>query len=531
MVAGAHKSFHLPESRPHYPPPLEFHTSHIKVEVGIDFEKKGISGSCTLSIEPVREDLRWAHLDACEMDISSCEVDGSEVAFEYDNRTLTLPLSPGGSKHEIRVGYKATPREGIYFTSPDREHPEKEVQAWTHCEPEASCFWYPCHDHPSAKSTSELVITVPKEFRVISNGKLLSTEVGEDGVTYHWKEEVPHSAYLTSFVAGKFGELTQDAEGVKLRYNFPESKMEDVLRYFGETPKMMEVFNRLTGVKYPYEKYDQTTVQDFVAGGEENLNATTLAMNYYPDASSEEDFSPSYAAPWQTAVNLVAHELAHQWFGDYVTCSDWCHAWVNEGWATYLQSLYIEQSRGADEMRWEMRARESEYFDEDESQYRRPIVEREYVWPHDVFDHTTYRKGAAMLHELRFVLGDESFFKGVNGFLNAHAKGPADTDDFRKSMERASGVPLEEFFEQAFYRPGFPEFRVEYAWDDGAKTATLRVKQAQETGDGTPVFKLPCDIVFYVDGKRGKFRTWLDSPDQTLVFTAQYRRDQEERDL
>jgi aminopeptidase N len=523
MVAGTHKSFHLPESRPHFPPPLEFHTSHIRVEIEVDFEKKGISGACTLSIAPVKKDLKWAHLDACELDISTCEVDGTRVPFEYDNRTLTLPLDPAKGDHEIRVEYRSTPREGVYFTAPDKEHPDKEVQAWTHCEPESSCYWYPCHDHPSDKPTSELVITVPKGFRVISNGRFLSTKEDGDKATFHWKEEVPHSTYLTSFVVGKFGEMTQDAGGVKLHYNFPESKREDVLRYFGETPKMMEVFNRLTGVKYPYEKYDQTTVQDFIAGGEENLNATTLAMNYYPDASSEEDFCPTYAAPWLTAVNLVAHELAHQWFGDYVTCSDWCHAWVNEGWATYFQSLYIEQTRGPDEMRWEMRAREGEYFEEDEAEYRRPIVERDYVWPHDVFDHTTYRKGAAMLHELRFIVGDESFFRGVNSFLNSFARGCADTDDFRKSMEKASGVPLEEFFQQAFYGPGYPEFRVEYAWDDGAKTATLRVRQVQETGDGTPVFKLPCDVVFYVEGKRRKFRTQLDSADQTLVFTLDSR--------
>jgi len=523
MAASSHKSFRLPESKPHYVPPKEFRTLHRKIELSVDFQKMGISGSCTLDIEPIRQGLRNARIDACELEIKSCEVDGAKVEFEYDNATLVVPLPEKGGSRSIRVEYSAFPNEGLYFSAPDAEHPEKEVQAWTHSEPEAARFWHPCHDHPSDKSSSEMIIRVPKGFRVISNGRLLSTKEEGDSVVFHWREDTPHSTYLTSFVAGKFGEITQEVRGLKLHYNFPESKRSDVLRYFGETPRIIEVLEDLTGMKYPYEKYDQTTVQDFVAGGEENLNATTLAMNYYPEAGTEEDFQPTYSNPFSRAVNLVAHEAAHQWYGDWVTCSDWCHAWINEAWATYLQSLYTERTMGEDFMRWEMRAREVEYFEEDEKEYRRPIVDREYVWPHDVFDHTTYRKGASMLHELRYIMGDDAFFRGTAEFLRRHAKACADTDDMRKAMEAVSGLQLEEFFEQAFMKPGYPEFKVDYSWDDDGKTATLRVKQEQDTSDGTPVFKLPCDIVFYVEGQRRKFRVMLDTADQVLVFSLDAR--------
>jgi len=523
MAASSHKSFRLPESKPHYVPPKEFRTLHRKIELSVDFQKKGISGSCTLDVEPMLRGLRKAHIDASELEIKSCRVDGARVDFEYDNATLVVPLPEKGGSHSIRVEYSASPKEGLYFSAPDAEHPEKEVQAWTHSEPEAARFWYPCHDHPSDKSSSEMVIRVPKGFRVISNGKLLSTADEGDDTVFHWREDTPHSTYLSSFVAGKFGEITQEVHGLKLHYNFPESKRPDVLRYFGETPRIIEVLEGLTEMKYPYEKYDQTTVQDFIAGGEENLNATTLAMNYYPEAGTEEDFQPTYSNPFSRTVNLVAHEAAHMWFGDWVTCSDWCHAWINEAWATYLQSLYTEKTMGADFMRWEMRAREVEYFEEDEKEYRRPIVDREYVWPHDVFDHTTYRKGASMLHELRYIMGDDAFFRGTAEFLRRHARACADTDDMRKAMEAVSGLQLEEFFEQAFMRPGYPEFKVDYAWDDAAKTATLRVKQEQDTSDGTPVFKLPCDIVFYVEGIRKKFRVMLDTADQSLLFSLDSR--------
>ncbi len=518
MAGVTHKSFHLPESKPHYPPPLDFHTAHTKFELAVDFQKKTISGSCTLEIEPIRKDLKVARLDACTLEITKVLVDGAPVDFEYDRTTLRVSLPPKDGRRSIRVEYSASPKMGVYFTGPDAEHPEKEVQAWTHTEAEESRYWFPCHDHPADKSSSEMMLTVPKEFRVISNGKLLSSKVEGDMATFHWREDTPHSCYLTSFIVGKFGVVTQEARGVKLNYNYPERKKDDVLRYFGETPKIMEVFEDLTGVKYPYAKYDQTTVEDFVAGGEENLNATTLATHYYPDAASEEDFSTSYSLRLQRPVDLVAHELSHQWFGDYVTCADWAHVWLNEGFASYFQELYLEKTRGIDEALWHLDARTEDYFDEDEGEYRRAMVERDYVWPDDLFDSHLYPKAASLLHELRFVMGDEAFFRGISVFLKAHALSTAETDDLRKAMEKASGLQLVEFFEQAFYRPGHPEFEVTYSWDDGERMASLRVRQVQRTDDGTPIFKLPCEVVFYVGGERFSHRVLLDSADQTLTF-------------
>lgn len=518
MAAGSHLSFRLPESRPRYAPPHEFRTAHMKIELDVDFQKKRIAGSCTIEIDPVRSGLEVARFDACGLDVSRVTVDGSEAEYDYDGEQLSVKVGSGGGRRMVKVDYSSSPRMGLYFTSPDAEHPEKEVQAWTHTEAEESRYWFPCHDHCADKSSSELILTVPSEFRVISNGKLLSTKVEGDRATFHWREDVPHSCYLTSFVAGKFGVVTQESRGVKLNYNFPESKREDVLRYFGETPKMMEVFEDITGVKYPYLKYDQTTVEDFVAGGEENLNATTLATTYYPDAASEEDFSTSYSLPMQRPVDLVSHELAHQWFGDYVTCADWPHAWLNEGFASYFQELYLERTRGVDEMIWHLDTRTEDYFEEAEKEYRRPIVEREYVWPDDLFDSHLYPKGASMLHQLRFLVGDDAFFAGISRYLKAHALSVADTHDFRKAMEAASGMQLEEFFEQSFYKPGHPEFEVSYEWDDTQGLATLRVKQTQGTDDGTPVYKLPCEVAFYSDGKRISRRVTLDGAEQSFVF-------------
>ncbi len=520
MATGVYRSFHLPESTTHYTPEKDFHTQHVKIELSLDFSRKRIAGSCTLTIVPIRPGLGRVLLDACSMEIHEVSVDGSKCGFEYDQEKLTInPPGPLSGSHTVRIAYSSTPSEGIYFIEPDREHPEKEVQAWTHSEAEFARYWFPCCDHPNDKFTSEVLLTVPKGLRVISNGNLVSEREDGDTVTFHWKEELPHPSYLTSFVAGKFGEMKQEAEGVRLQYHFPESKRADVLRYFGETPRMIKVFNEITGVRYPYSKYAQTTVEDFIFGGMENFNATTLTMLYYPDASSEEDFQASYSTPNRNPTNLVAHELAHQWFGDLVTCVDWSHAWLNEGFADYMQAMYIERTRGADQFRWDMSAKADSFFEEDADEFRRPTVERDFVYADDLFDMAIYAKGAWMLHELRYILGDGAFFEGISSYLKAHSFSNADTHDFRKSMERVSGRSLEEFFEQAFHRTGFPEFEVEYAWDEASKTASLRIRQTQKLEMQTPVFKLPCDIAMYVDGARMKKTVMLDSGDQTFSFS------------
>ena len=522
MAKGQYRSFHLPESKAHYPRDRELIVEHLKVGIALDFEARRLTGRCELKVKPVRDGLKSMRLDAVAMDIAGVTVDGAPRPFAYDGETLTLSEERGwAGTHVVDVDYSTSPPEAVYFVAPDKEHPEKPTQAWTQNESDYARYWIPCVDDPSVKSATEVAVKVPKGFVVISNGVLASTEEGDGTVTFRWKEDLPHPSYLVSFIAGRFEVLEQEARGVPLTYYFPEEKRADVLRYFGETPRMIEVFEDATGVKYPYAKYAQTTVEDFIFGGMENFNATTLATSYYPDASSEEDFQVSYSSPHTNAVNLVAHELAHQWFGDLVTCSDWSHAWLNEGFATFMQNLYIEKTRGDDESREDMDAKAEEFFEEDADEYRRAIVDREYVYPDDLFDHATYLKGSWMIRQLRYVVGDVAFFAGVGLHLKRHSFGNADTHDFRRSMEEASGVSLEEHFEQSFYRPGYPEFEVEYAWDPAAKLASFRVRQTQKPDLGTPVFKLPCDLVMYVRGKRVSRRVEIVAQDQTFTFSLE----------
>ena len=512
-------SFHLPESRPHFARSKAFHTGHLKLEIEVDLQRKRLEGRASLKIIPLRS-LQRIELDARTMQISAVTLDGRECRFEYDNEKLVVvadsPLSRG--EHELLVTYAASPTQGVYFIHPDEAYPDKEVQAWTQSEPEFASYWFPCYDFPNDKSTSEMLITVREGFLTISNGKLLSVLKSGDKVTYHWIEETRHSSYLNSFVVGKFGVKKDEVDGISLEYYFPEGKRKDVTRYFGETAKMMKVFGELTGIKYPYGKYAQTTVEDFIIGGMENISATTLATTYYPDERSDEDFQVSYSREGQNAVNLVAHELAHQWFGDLVTCADWTHAWLNEGFATYFQSLYLEKEKGVDLLRWDLSLKAEIYFDEDETSYRRPIVERSYVYPDDLFDSTTYDKGAWMIHQLRYVLGDEYFFRGIQEYLKQFSRENAETHDLRKALEKVSGESLEEYFEEFFFKAGYPEFEVEYSWDEVGSTASLSVRQTQPTDERTPIFRLPCDIVFYTQKGRTKRRVLLSSAEEKLTF-------------
>jgi len=353
------------------------------------------------------------------------------------------------------------------------------------------------------------LITVPDGNVVVSNGKLVSKVKadGADGwVTFHWKEDVPHSTYLNSFAVGKFGVIEEEAEKIPLQYYFPESKRADAARLFGLTPDMLKAFESLTRVKYPFEKYSQIAVHDFIVGGMENVSATTLTDTRFPDARSEEDYAARYSRPDRNHTELVAHELAHMWFGDLVTAKHWSHLWLNEGFATYFQALYTERKYGKDEFRHDMVSKAETYFEEDDTMYRRAIVDDTYVYADDVFDGYAYEKASWMIHQLRYILGDDLFFRAIGEYLGRFARANADTHDFMRVFEDVSGLSLERYFEQAFYKAGHPEFEVSFSWDEGAQSAELVVKQVQKLDELTPVFTLPCELAFYVPGAGGPSR-------------------------
>jgi aminopeptidase N len=504
---------------------MEYHTEHIKLQLKIDLDAQTIQGSCSLNLlisGATRPSV--LHFNASAMQVERVEVDGRSSPFDYNGEVLTVKpdQAPQPLAHSVvTVWYSAKPRSGVYFVHPEKEYPSKPVQAWTQFEAEGARHCFPCRDFPDDKSTSEMILTVRDGFQMLSNGRLVSQESREGWTTFHWKEDVPHSVYLNSFAVGKFLEIKESAGDVPLQYLFPEEKKDDAMRYFGLTPDMVKTFDDIIGVKYPYGKYAQVAVHDFIYGGMENIGATTLTDTRFPDARSEEDYAARYTRPDRTHIELVSHELAHMWFGDLVTTRDWANSWLNEGFATYFEALYHERKFGVDYLREDLRTKATTHFEEDEGKYRRPIVENDYIYADDLFDTFVYEKAAWMLHQLRYIVGDEVFFKGVSHYVSKFSYKSVDTHDFMRAMEDVSDRSLEEYFRQSFFQAGHPEFEVEYIWEEGIHAAHVSLKQVQPTGDGTltPVFSLPCDLVFYTAGRgRVKKRVWISRAEESYHF-------------
>jgi aminopeptidase N len=461
----AGKKFELAGSKAHYAPSLVFTINHMKLEAELDLKSRTVSCSQQLEITAVQDAGELA-LDAVDLDVKSAAVNGKKTAFRAVGDKLTLKLAKPlkeGDRAQVSISYSAKPRKGMYFVSPDKHYPDKKPEVWTQGETVEASHWFPCIDHPLVKFSSEITVIVPEGYTAISNGRLVKTEKGKKW-RYHWSESNPHPAYLTSIVAGRYTEINEGS----LYYYVPPEMAHDAKRSFDRTGDMVKFFEEYLGTKYPYEKYSQVCVQDFVYGGMENSSCTTLTLDTLHDKKAHVDYTSDY---------LVAHELAHQWFGDLVTCRDWQHIWLNEGFATYCESLYWEASRGTDEFHYYVMQTADDYLEEAASRYVRPIVAKVYKHPDDLFDRHSYEKGGCVLHMLRSHVGDAHFRRALKIYLQRFANSTAETDDLRKVFELETGKSLQQFFDQWVYREGHPDLKVEFL--QSGKTAKIKIEQAQ----------------------------------------------------
>jgi aminopeptidase N len=392
-------------------------------------------------------------------------------------------------------------------------------QFWAQGQTNENHHWFPCFDAPNDKATSEVAMTIADDLTGISNGALVETRANGDGTkTLRWRQSRPHSVYLVTVAAGRFVELKDTWRGRPVSYIVPEDRAAAAKAVFSKTPKMMEFFSRQIGFDYPWEKYAQTTVAAFPFAGMENTSATTLTDTILATAGDPED-----------AESLIAHELAHQWWGNLVTCRDWSHAWLNEGFATYFELLWTEHERGRAAFDRGLRDAADEYFASDATR-RRPLVYNVYREPFDLFfDGTIYPKGAWVVHMLRRHLGDALFWKGIKRYVEKHQYGLATSDDLRIALEEASNQKLDWFFDQWVYRSGHPEFQVTMAWDASAKALAVTVRQVQPISAKTPAFQAPADIEIttasgkvvkkvWIDRKEAVFTFPLDGPPKSVVF-------------
>ena len=512
MADGAHNAFAFPNATEHYARDTLVQAEHVKLEVRPDFRRKKLYGKVSTQFRAKIAGVSAVDFDAVELDIKGVKFRKTNLKFSQAYGKLYTSLGremKEGEKFTIDIEYSCTPRRGIFFNLPDKEYPNRPIQAWTQGESDESRFWFPSIDDPNVKVTSEVIATVPKKFVAVSNGKLVSQKTNRDGTrTIHWSNEIPHSVYLISLVAGEFSELKDSYDGIPITYYVPKGREEDAKRTFANTLEMMKFFSKNIGLKYPYPKYSQVTVADFIFGGMENTSATTLTDSCLLDKRAMIDYNSD---------ELIAHELAHQWFGDLITCRDWANAWLNEGFATYFEALYHEHHLGSNEFVYKMLLEAEEYVGEDRERYRRSIVTNVYEDSVELFDRHLYNKAALVLHMLRFVLGDGQFWRAIRHYVHKHKMQNVTTEDFRRAIEEATGRNLEPFFEHWFRKSGYPEFRVSYEWNESSKTAKVTVNQNQVTNGETPVFMLPVEIAITA-GKRKIHRVEIKEKQQTFLF-------------
>jgi aminopeptidase N len=495
---------------------------HIKAELTIDTRKRTIRGVVTHSLAPLHPYLTKVELDCGpKLKVSRVSTGGGSRRCDFATKegklhvTLDKAYEPGDTV-DLAIEYAGSPDRGLYFVMPEAPYPEKRLSFWTQGESEETHDWIPCYDFPNERATSEMIVTTEKPLFVLSNGRLVETKDNADSTTtYHWKMDVPHVSYLISLAASDFAVYRDKAGDLPVDYYVAHQVNEATARRFmGKTPEMIRFFGDKTGQPYPYAKYAQVCVPDFLAGGMENITATTM---------TEIALHDEIAALEHDEDGLVSHELAHQWFGDLLTCKDWSHIWLNEGFASYFGPLFTEHDRGDDAFRLEMNGALDAYLGSDRD-YRRPIVEARYEDSNDMFDSVTYSKGACILHSLRGVLGDDAWWNGIRTYVSTHKVQVVDSDDFRKAMEKASGKDLTWFFDQWVYKAGHPELKVRWHFEDADKSIRVRVQQTQTVDAATPLFRLPTTLeISYGSAKPRVIPIVIDGASHEFVIPAPER--------
>ncbi|MHB8567395.1 MAG: M1 family aminopeptidase [Nitrososphaerales archaeon] len=505
------KPFALPGQPTRYARDKKYEILHTILEVELEFGKKAIAGTVTHTIRTIAP-VSSLDFDAAELNILSVKVDGKEASYLAPSQNLLrVPCKVAtGQTSEIEIEYSASPRKGLYFRGPIQDFPNRFVHAFTQGQAEDSKYWFPCYDYPNMRGTSEVIVKTSPQMTAVSNGALVSTKVVDGKKVWHYKQDVPHSSYLISLIVGDYERIEEDHSGLLLEYFVPAGKNAEASRSFSKTPKMIDFFSRITGQPYPYPKYAQTVVSDFMFGGMENIAATTLTEKTLHDERSHLDYSSDM---------LVAHELIHQWFGDYITCRDWSHAWLNEGFASYFAALFREFDEGQEEYQYFLNGYREVLSDEIDERYERPIVTKSYFDPEEMFDSHTYEKGALALNALRGYLGDEVFFSGIKYYVSKCKISLVETFDFRKAMEDSSGLNLEPFFEQWIYGQGYPDYSAKYFWNEESKTAEISIEQVNAGQGGTPLFTTPIAVSFSLETGQISRKITMTSRNAAFYFS------------
>lgn len=516
-----------------YAPSRAYHVENYRIRLKIDEARRRIAGDEVVTLRPFAGDFQRFYLDSSGLAIHGVALlpaHGAAIPLRFRRAdpklwiTLDHPYA-GGQALRIRIAYSGAPNgRGLTFIEPSRRHPHLR-EVWSYGWPENNHYWFPCWDYPNDKASSETIITVPAGQSVVSNGHLARVTRSGGWVTYDWIESVPHTSYLVSIAAGPWRKVGQHLGRLPVDYYVPPYvSRRRALRSFGLTPDMIGFYAHVYGVPFPYGKYAQVAAHHF-GGGMENISATTLTDTTLHSARADHDF-PS--------TELVAHELAHQWFGDLVTERSWAGVWLSEGFATYSAALYLGHHDGVDAYRYQIWKDQNAARKRDIDFWRRPLFDRHYTRPWGIMGATTYQKGAAVLDMMRYVLDRERapavasprepFFHSLRHYLQTYRGRNVDDHDLLAAIRQTTGRNLAWFFHEWVYRGGFPQYRVHASYDAANGQERVRIVQTQRPTAVTPIFRMPVELAFYGAAGQAKTQVVMDhAPQQSFMVRLGFR--------
>jgi aminopeptidase N len=513
-LAGSQSGQFAPEGTPRqYAPDRTFDLLHVQVRLNIDAERRGLSGVSRNTVRCLRSGTTELVFHAAPfLRMSAVKVDGRTVSAVRNKRDVIVRLSSPsvkGKRHDVVFVYAApklpsTP--GFHWVQPTPGQPDR-VGFWTQGETVSNSDWVPTWDYPNDFATSETITTVPAPWTVVGNGDLLSEVPSADRKrkTFHWRMNQPHVTYLISLVGGPLDVAKDSYRGKPLWYVVPKGFGKSVIApSFSDTPAMLACFERRLGVPYPWTKYAQNTMFDF-GGGMENVSASTLDFGALTDGRDG----------MRTMSALNAHELAHQWFGDLVTCKTWADIWLNESFATFLEAVYMQDSRGAVGYQDEIENFIKGYLEE-AKRYIRPLSTNVYATDWAMFDSHSYPKGAAILHTFRNGLGEEAFWGGLRRYLNERRYQPSESANMEQALTEATGINVKPWFDQWIHKPGHPV--LEASWSQGQVT----VKQVQDVTKGVPIYDWPLEIGVFGDSQLRTMRVRLSKAEETYRISVPF---------
>ena len=501
---------------------------HTKLEVKFDWSKERLIGKAELTFKPFFYPTNSLELDAKNFDIQKVALaTGKKLKYEYDGKKLQIQLNRAYKRTEyykIIIEYVAKPSEGeiggsaaitsdkgLFFINAEGKDKNKPQQIWTQGETENNSRWFPTIDKPNERCTQEIYITVQDKFKTLSNGALISSNKNADGTrTDYWKMEQAHAPYLFMMAVGDFAIVKDSWKGIPVNYYVEPEYEVDAKNIFAHTPEMLSFFSEKLGLDYMWPTFSQIIVRDYVSGAMENTTAVIYGETQQKKTRELIDDPNDY---------IIAHEMFHHWFGDYVTCESWANLTLNEGFANYSEYLWFEHKYGRDEADFHRINELNGYLGSVQGGGIHPLIWFDNPDKEAMFDGHSYNKGGLVLHMLRNYVGEEAFFAALKKYLTDNAYSAVEAHDLRLAFEATTGQDLNWFFNQWYFSAGHPQLTIDYDYDLATQTASVTIEQTQDPEKNPAIFQLPIAIDIYENANTvTRKNVWMNLRKQTFTF-------------